>query len=229
MAARTVETYKNILRLLHSRVGINGTSFSKLAQIVRCELSFRETTVKHALRYGMMESIVKRTGFGKYSFTYPIHQAHANQIASRTSKKKRVLSKERLTKLRTLENPLFYHPLVKKLKSLNADGRFDPQMLDTTLEPGEALADLKKNHPEITVYNEGEELDPEAEFRHYLEEKGIENKKVQDLVIAQMEGDEPFSEAEILAFASGLESIREKQVTNEKVGIATPQGSLTKH
>lgn len=68
------------------------------------------------------------------------------------------------------------------------------------MEPQEALNDLHKKYSNLAVFKEAER-DFRAEFRDYLASLGIDNIQVQDLVIARMESDDPFTEETLKAFA----------------------------
>ena len=63
----------------------------------------------------------------------------------------------------TLANPLLYSTLVKRLHRHNPRRYFDyDSIIDTSLEYGEALVDIKRHHPEIqTSSNNNEDEEPD--------------------------------------------------------------------
>jgi hypothetical protein len=91
------------------------------------------------------------------------------------------ISKERRAMLKTLENPLLYHNFKKRLEKLNPDLDVE-SLIDSTLEPEEALFDIKRKHPEVNI---GLKAGAEDGFREFLDEFGITNEKVQNLVAMQ--------------------------------------------
>jgi hypothetical protein len=91
------------------------------------------------------------------------------------------------TDKRTLENPLLFHNFVKKLQKYNED--FDPDIIDRTLEPAEALNDLREHHPEIVtedVVLGGMEAD--FDYDEFLEDIGVDgNKRFKDLTAEELQ------------------------------------------
>ncbi len=63
--------------------------------------------------------------------------------------------------------------------------------INRSLEPEEALFDLKKKFPELDI---GLRENQGAEFREFLSDFGIDNEKIQNLVAMQ---DPPLSEEEL--------------------------------
>jgi hypothetical protein len=103
----------------------------------------------------------------------------------------RTLDRKRRESLRSLENPLLYKSFKEKLEKLNPESDIE-SLIDKTLEPDEALFDIKKHHPEIDIgLKEGSQT---AEFREFLDQMGISNKRVQDLVMME---DNPLSQEEL--------------------------------
>lgn len=94
---------------------------------------------------------------------------------------------------------MLYMNFIRKLRELNTEG-IDEQLINHDLEPEEALNDLKKRYPHLQVFEE-ELRDFKEEFREYLATIGIDSPNIQDLVIARIESDNPFSEEELKAFA----------------------------
>ena len=96
------------------------------------------------------------------------------------------------------------------LQRLNGDS-FDAEMLDRTLERSEALHTLKRQHPRILIYGPNSRQWKE-DYRDYLAELGLTNKKQQDLVISRMESDEPYTDAEILAIVKASSAAQEEPI-----------------
>ena len=96
------------------------------------------------------------------------------------------------TKSRSLENPLLYRQFLTYVSKANPDVDIDPEVIDRTLEYDEAFAALRKIYPNLQMTHKAHsELD---HFREYLAEYGIDNKRVQNLII---QDDKPFSEDEL--------------------------------
>lgn len=112
---------------------------------------------------------------------------------------------------KTLQNPLLFSNFVNKLERLNPDTEFDVEWIDRSLEPDEALNDLKRKHPEINIQEQKDTN--RAEFREDLENRGIDNEKVQNLIA---EADEPLSEEEIAGVAGALHTRSEHAVLVDK-------------
>lgn len=90
--------------------------------------------------------------------------------------------------LSTLQNPLLFAKLKKKIENVNPD--FDLEHIDRNLEYEEAVNDLQSKH--------GLSLSPQrapmAEFRSYLSDRGISAPRLQNLI---MSADAPASEASL--------------------------------
>jgi hypothetical protein len=110
---------------------------------------------------------------------------------------KRTVDKKHLASLKTLENPMLYSNFIKKMEKLN--GSFDEQLVDRTLEPEEALLDLKRKHPDLDIGLKSQ--DQTAEFRQFLDDMGIENEKVQNLIAMDPN---PLSEQELANLSYAL-------------------------
>ena len=119
-------------------------------------------------------------------------------------KSTRRYTKERLAEMRSLKNDLLFKNLRDYLQRLNPD-TFDPDMIDRTLERGEALRDIKRKYPNIVIYGPNSQ-DYKAEYRSYLTELGISDKKQQDLIISKMGSSYPYTDAEILTFVKAMKS-----------------------
>src|ERR1041385_7022411 len=92
--------------------------------------------------------------------------------------KQRKISRQQKAHLQSLENPLLYANFKKKLERLNPDVDID-SIIDRTLEPEEAIGEIKRHNPEINIgLNNHEGTD----FREWLDEMGIEDHKFQNLV-----------------------------------------------
>ena len=104
---------------------------------------------------------------------------------------KRVITRKERARLSTLENPLLWSNFVKKLGKLNPDFDFE-QLVDRTLEPEEAMMDMKKKYPHLDIGLR--EQDKSAGFREFLDDFGISNTKVQNMIAMDPN---PFSEQEL--------------------------------
>jgi hypothetical protein len=118
------------------------------------------------------------------------HALHHRRKASIMAGRGKAISRARKAELRTLENALLYRNFVNKLKKLNED--FDEDLIDKTLEVEEALFDLKKKHPELNIGLKA--ADKSAGFGDFLDEMGIANERIQNLVALE---DNPLSEEEL--------------------------------
>lgn len=114
------------------------------------------------------------------------------ELQAQNKTRTRMISKEERARLQTLENPMLYKKVVTMLEELNPDRDIE-SLIDKTLEPTEAIFDLKKKHPEIDIGLRHKDNVP-SQFREFLDEHGIENKKVQDLVA---KANPPLSEQEL--------------------------------
>lgn len=99
-------------------------------------------------------------------------------VAAQDRQRSRLITRAERARLATLENPLLYSNFIKKMEKLNPS--FDEQLVDKSLEPEEALMDLKRKYPELDIglKTEGQS----AEFRAFLDDFGITNEKVQNMV-----------------------------------------------
>lgn len=152
------------------------------------------------LREAIENGQLQRIKAGWYRFKSIEQQ---KEPASTDNKKKRHVSKKRLSMLKTLENEMLYLNFKSKLEKLNPDKDIE-QLIDRTLEPEEALNDIKKKHPDIQIY-EYKEQSFEDQFKEYLESIGITDPANQQLAITRMQID-PLSEEELKAFALTLQS-----------------------
>jgi len=103
----------------------------------------------------------------------------------------RLLTRKERNRLSTLENPLLYSNFVKKMERLNPDIFDADAMIDKSLEPEEMLLALKKRYPELDI---GLKSETGAEFREFLDEYGISNAHIQNLVAMQ---EPPLDESEL--------------------------------
>ena len=108
-----------------------------------------------------------------------------------THPQRRVITRKERARLATFENPLLWSNFVKKLSKLNPDFDFG-QLVDRTLEPEEAIMDLKKKYPDLDIGLK--EQDKSAGFREFLDDFGITNAKVQNMTAMDPN---PLSEQEI--------------------------------
>lgn len=150
------------------------------------------------LRTGIERNELHRVRDGWYAFTTSSLPPSDNNDSKMRSAKRAISEKQR-SKLRTLQNSMLYMNFVRKLKELNPEG-LDEHLINRDMEPGEALNDLKKRYPNLILFKE-KDRDFKEEFREYLATIGIDSHNIQDLVIARMEGDNPFNETELKLFA----------------------------
>jgi hypothetical protein len=81
----------------------------------------------------------------------------------------------------TLENPLLYKKFLSTVERLNPDLDIDPQVIDRTMEYDEAPNFLREIYPNLHIDKMSKsELD---QFREYLDENGIDERRVQNLII----------------------------------------------
>jgi hypothetical protein len=93
----------------------------------------------------------------------------------------------------TLENPLLYKKFLVTVEKLNPDLDIDPEVIDRTMEYDEALNFLKEIYPNLRIDKKSKsELE---QFREYLDEKGIDERKVQNLII--QDDKQPFTEDDL--------------------------------
>lgn len=128
----------------------------------------------------------------------------------------RILARKRLAALKTLENPLLWSNFLKKYEKLNPEFDFENEV-DRQLEPEEAIHEIKKRHPDFDA-GDGSDTDYKAEFREDLENKGITNEKVQNLIVKD---DNPLSEEELAEVAGALNTRSEHAVEVDR-GIKAP-------
>lgn len=124
----------------------------------------------------------------------------------------RTIAKSRLATLKTLENPLLWSNFKKKYEALNPDFDLD-SFTDRTLEPEEALKELMLKHPGFVATDKPNEIDFKAEFRQDLEDRGITNEKVQNLIA---KADDPLTEDEIAEVAGALNTRSDHAVEVDK-------------
>src|SRR5262245_9979664 len=124
----------------------------------------------------------------------------------------RTVAKAHLARLKTLENPLLWSNFLKTYEKLNPDFDFEAHV-DRTLEVDEALREIQKRHPDFKTSDESAALDYKAEFREDLEERGIDNAKVQNLIA---KAEDPLTEEEIAEVAGALHTRTEHAVMVDK-------------
>lgn len=211
-------TVKRVLDELEAKFGLRSFTSRQASEVCLNKVSVGKTVMQTALACGIKQGIVRRERLGHYVFLDKPGKAgqvaesqdmdkvpknHARALKSRTGS----LSRRQRDSMRTLNNDLLFFCFKRKLEALNPDG-IDETVIDRSLEPHEALMALKKKHPEIRIYPEDANPDFVEEFREYLGSIGVENERVQDLVIARMEAD-PFTEQELKAFADALKASQE--------------------
>jgi hypothetical protein len=93
----------------------------------------------------------------------------------------------------TLENPLLYKKFLATVERLNPDIDIDPEVIDRTMEYDEALNFLKEIYPNLRIDKKSKsELE---QFREYLDEKGIDKRRVQNLII--QDDNHPYTEDDL--------------------------------
>lgn len=162
--------------------------------------------LNQALKDGKLE----RPTMGVYIFASNEVHAHQDGPQSQPFKQRRKLSEKQRNTMRTLRVEMLYLNFKHKLEKLNPDKDID-SLINRDLEVEEALNDIKRKNPDIQIC-EPTEFDYLKEFRNYLDSLGIDNPKVQDLVIARMESDNPFSEEELKAFGQAQKVAARAQV-----------------
>jgi hypothetical protein len=183
-------------------------------ELLKISMNISAWTIGHIISKAIKRKALRRLRKGEFTFDM-IEEApsdddsNVSYASSRDKKQKRNFSNKRRSVLRTLENPLLFFNFVRKLNELNPSP-VDEEIIDRTLEPQEALNELKKRYPDLITFKE-ENRDFLQEFRDYLICIGIDNAKVQDLVIARMESDDAFSEDELKAFARAQQSAIQKK------------------
>lgn len=100
----------------------------------------------------------------------------------------------------SLENPLLFRQFVRYVEKLNPDIELDKEIIDTSLEWDEALAALKRIYPDLQTAK-SEDLPEIKQLREFLSEFGIDNKHIQNLIIADPK---PYSEEELAAVSYAL-------------------------
>lgn len=135
-----------------------------------------------------------------------------DNVRSQKGAWQRAVNKKQLSSLRTLENPLLWSNFLKKYEKLNPAFDFENEV-DRTLEVDEALNEIREKHPDFLMSEEPEEFDHKAAFREDLEERGISNAKVQNLIVKQ---DNPLSEDELAEVAGALNTRSEHAVITDK-------------
>lgn len=110
-----------------------------------------------------------------------------------------------------LQSEMVFQNFIKYLERLNPDTEIDPEIINRSLDWEEALNDIKSKHPHIII--EKVKDTRMAEFREDLENRGIDNEKVQNLVVA---APEPLSEDEIAEVAGALHTRSDHAVKVDK-------------
>src|SRR2546422_9865758 len=135
--------------------------------------------------------------------SFPITPRKSMDLSSVRAQKgtwTRTITKKHLSKLRTLENPLLWSNFLKNYEPLNQDFDFENEV-DRTLEPEEALNEIKKRHPHFDAGDKEKGSQYRAAFREDLENRGIDNTKVQNLIVQDLN---PLTEEEISKVAGAL-------------------------
>lgn len=115
---------------------------------------------------------------------------------SRTDTVLRLVSAKQRNRMRTLENEMLWQNFIKRMEKLNPDIEIDFEVVDRTLEPDEALMQLRRHYPDLNIGLK--DKGASAQFREFLDEFGITNSRVQSLVAMQ---DPPLSEQELAELA----------------------------
>jgi hypothetical protein len=148
-------------------------------EIVTKNLGWGRGVMCPALEYARQNRLIYRFKGGHYTFD------KASIPAPKTRRTRRLTREERI-RLGTLDNEMLYRNFVKKLEHLNPERDIDDQLIDRTLIPGEALVQLKRHEPDLVIYK-SREPNFRQEMHDWLYQKGISNRKQQDLIIVRME------------------------------------------
>lgn len=138
-------------------------------------------------------------------------EANLQSIRSQKPAWRRMVSRKRVATLKTLENPLLWANFLKKYEKLNPEFDFENEV-DRQLEPEEAVNQLRKKHPRFQTGDSTTD-DFKAEFREDLENRGISNEKVQNLIAKD---ERPLSEEEIAEVAGALNTRSDLAVTVDR-------------
>lgn len=94
----------------------------------------------------------------------------------------------------TLQNPMLYRRFVTYVAKMNPRLEIDPDVIDESLEWDEALNALARIYPDLKTAP-GDDFPEIKQLRGFLsDEYGIDNKHVQNLIIAD---DDVFNEQEL--------------------------------
>jgi hypothetical protein len=126
-------------------------------------------------------------------------------------------------KLSTLENPLLFRHFLTSVNHLNPGLEIDPEVIDRTLEYDEALGALQRIYPGLRTSKHEENV--LEQFRHYLMEFGIDEKRIQNLII---QDDNPFSEDELGQLSYALHGRPERAVRIDRSLLAPITRNLRK-
>ena len=190
-----------VLDKLRSRFQSNEFSRAQAIDEVKKIAGYSSAKTGRILRSGLEVNKLHRIREGWYAFmSVAMVQPEVKATTIKHSSRRSISVKQR-SRLRTLQNNMLYLNFKAKLERLNPDRDIE-QLIDRDLEPQEALEDLKKKYPDLIMYEETER-DIEEEFKEYLSSIGIENSKIQDLIVLKMEQD-PFTNEELKTFARGI-------------------------
>jgi hypothetical protein len=81
---------------------------------------------------------------------------------------------------RSLENPMLYNNFVEQVMAI--DPNFDIELIDRTLEPSEAKAELRRRGH---LRGGESSFDPMREYRSSLHDSGIKHPRMQNFVMRQ--------------------------------------------
>lgn len=200
---RATTTEIEVTKRLKSAFPKSPFTRSQAIELIEKDTSLSAWTIGHVIGKAIERGTLRRLRKGEFTFDAIEETAsesnYESHVSSVENRQKRSLSEKRRSVLKTLRNPLLFFNFVRKLNELNPEP-IDEELINCDLEPQEALNDLKKRYPNLIVYKE-ENRDFLEEFRDYLTSIDINNPKIQDLVIAKMESDEPYSESELKMFA----------------------------
>ena len=143
-----------------------------------------------------------------------------NRMQGMESKRRssiRIFTRKEKAKMRTLENPLLYHNFKAKLEKLNP-GKDIEQLISRSLEPEEALLDIKRRYPDVDIGLQGTD-DKGAEFRQFLDDFGIDNIRIQNLIALDPV---PFTDQELAQISYALSGRPAQKGKDAHLGKSAP-------
>ena len=191
-----ISSLDSVLRTLKDHFKGEVFTPSEGIEIVKKNLGWSRGVMCPALDYARKNRLIYRFKMGQYTF-------EKESIPFPKKRRTRNVTREERIRLGTLENEMLFRNFLKKLEHLNPERDIDEQLINRSLIPGEALVQIKRHEPGIVIYK-SREPNFRKEMRDWLYQKGITNRKQQDLIIVRMESREPYSEEEIEQFVIAM-------------------------